>query len=219
MILAVFDVDGTLTRGDSLKWFGWHIFKRGGLKFSYLPGLSLCLSKYLLGLSGAGVLKAAVLRTLLGGTSVEEARQQADQFNHQFLFKRLHPLGAARIQWHREQNHRIILLSASPEIYLTGFACMIGADTLICTRVVSRDGSLTGELAGENCKGEEKLKRLSSEPTLRDADWDQSYGYGNAAEDIHFLRVIGKPTAVNPDRKLRQMALAHGWKIENWREA
>jgi phosphoserine phosphatase len=83
--------------------------------------------------------------------------------------------------------------------------------------LVARDGHLTGELAGENCKGEEKLKRLSSEAALRGADWGASYGYGNSAEDIPFLQALGHPTAVNPDRKLKQTASQLGWKIENWR--
>jgi HAD superfamily hydrolase (TIGR01490 family) len=132
------------------------------------------------------------------------------------LFGKLFPLGTERIRWHKECQHRIVLLSASPEIYLKQFASLIGADTLICTRLVARDGYLTGELAGENCKGDEKLKRLSSEASLRGADWGESYGYGNSAEDIPFLQAFGHPTAVNPDRKLKQMALQLGWKIENW---
>ncbi len=217
MIFAVFDVDDTLSRGDSLKWFGWYVFKRGGLKTSCLPALVLCSVKYLLGLCGAGVFKAAVLKTLLSGTSVSAAEDLAERFAGDLLLGKLFPLGKERVLWHKIRNHRIVLLSGSPEIYLKQFASLIGADTLICTRLIARDGYLTGELAGENCKGEEKFKRLSSEAILRGANWGASYGYGNSAEDIPFLQALGHPTAVNPDRKLKQLALQLGWKIENWR--
>jgi HAD superfamily hydrolase (TIGR01490 family) len=217
MILAVFDVDDTLTRGDSLIWFGWYVLKRGGLKTFCLPALALCSMKYLFGLCNAGEFKAAVLKTLLLGTSVSAAEHLAGRFASELLLGKRFEIGTERIRWHKERKHRIVLLSASPEIYLQKFASLIGADTLICTRLIARDGYLTGELAGENCKGDEKLKRLSSEATLRDADWRASYGYGNSAEDIPFLKALGTPTAVNPDRKLKQMALQLGWKIENWR--
>jgi phosphatidylglycerophosphatase C len=217
MILAIFDVDGTLIRGDSLKWFGWYVFKRGGLKASCLPALALCSVKYLFGLCGAGAFKATLLKTLLSGTSVSAAEDLAGRFAREVLIGKLFPSGTERIRWHKERNHRVVLLSASPEIYLKKFAGIIGADTLICTRLIARDGYVTGELAGENCKGEEKLKRLSSEATLRDADWRASYGYGNSAEDIYFLQALGMPTAVNPDRKLKQMVLKLGWKLESWR--
>ena len=217
MILAVFDVDGTLIRGDSFKWFGWYVFKRGGLKTSCLPALALCSVKYMFGFCDAGSLKAALLKTLLSGTIVGAAEDLAERFASELLLGKLIPLGIERIQWHKERQHRIVLLSASPEIYLKKLASLVGADTLICTRLVVRDGYLTGELAGENCKGEEKLKRLSSEASLRGADWRASYGYGNSAEDIPFLQSLGHPTAVNPDRKLKQTALQLGWKIENWR--
>ncbi len=217
MILAVFDVDDTLIRGDSLKWFGWYVFKRGGLKTSCLPALVLCSVKYLFGLCGVGEFKAAGLKTLLSGTSVSAAEQLAEGFASELLMGKLFSLGTERIRWHQERKHRIVLLSASPEIYLKQFASLIGADTLICTRLIARDGYLTGALAGENCKGEEKLKRLSSEATLHGADWGASYGYGNSAEDIPFLQALGNPTAVNPDSRLKQTALQLGWKIENWR--
>lgn len=217
MILAVFDVDDTLIRGDSLKWFAWYVIKRGGLKTSGLPALAVYSVKYLLGLCGAGVFKAAVLKTLLSRASVSTAEHLAECFVCELLLGKLFSLGTERILWHKERKHRIVLLSASPEIYLKKFATLIGADHLICTRLVVRDGYLTGELAGENCKGEEKLKRLTSEATLLGADWRESYGYGNSAEDIPFLQALGIPTAVNPDRKLKQMALKLGWQLENWR--
>jgi len=217
MILAVFDVDDTLTRGDSLKWFGWYVLTHCGLRISCLPVLALCSVKYLLGLCGAGEFKAAVLKMLLSGRSVSAAEDLAERFAAELLLGKRFEIGRERIRWHKERKHRIVLLSASPEIYLKTFASLIGADTLIGTRLVTRDGYLTGELAGENCKGEEKLNRLSSEATLHGADWGASYGYGNSVEDIPFLHALGKPTAVNPDRKLKQMASQLGWKIENWR--
>ena len=170
MILAVFDVDDTLTRGDSLIGFGCYVLKRVGLKTSCLPALVLCSVKYLFGLCGAGVFKAAVLKTLLSGTRVSAAENLAERFAGESLLGKLSPLGKERILWHKIRNHRIVLLSASPDIYLTKFASLIGTDTLICTRLVSRDGYLTGELAGENCKGEEKLRRLSSEAALLGVD-------------------------------------------------
>jgi HAD superfamily hydrolase (TIGR01490 family) len=217
MIVAVFDVDHTLIPGDSLKRFAWYILTRGDVKYRYLPGFSITMFKYGLGLASAEVLKTALLRALLCGTRLAQAQEQAAQFTRECLIGNVYQKATERIKWHKERNHRIVLLSASPEIYLKKFASLIGADTLICTRLVARDGCLTGELAGENCKGEEKLKRLSSEATLRGADWDASYGYGNSAEDIPFLQALGIPTAVNPDRKLKKMALRLGWKIENWR--
>ncbi len=217
MILAVFDVDDTLTRGDSLIWFGWYVLKRGGLKASCLPALAACSVKYLFGLCDGGEFKTSVLKTLLSDTSVSAAEQLAEQFVSELLLGKLFELGSERIRWHKERKHRIVLLSASPEIYLHNFASLIGADTLICTRLIARDGYLTGELAGANCKGEEKLKRLSSEASLHGVDWGASYGYGNSAEDIPFLAALGNPTAVNPDRRLKRMALRLGWKIEKWR--
>jgi len=216
VILAVFDVDHTLIPGDSLKWFAWYMCRRGGMKYAYVPGFALSTWKYGLGLCDAEALKSALLKMLLTGTSLSCAKQQAAEFTDKFLIGKVHRHAMERLNWHRGQNHRIVLLSASPDVYLASLASELRADTLICTHVCSRGGYLTGELAGENCKGEEKLKRLSAEATLQGSNWSESYGYGNAAEDIPFLQALGHPTAVNPDRKLKQAASARGWKIESW---
>jgi HAD superfamily hydrolase (TIGR01490 family) len=216
MILAVFDVDHTLIPGDSLKWFAWYIYKRGGMKYAYLPQFAFSVFKYGLGLCGAAALKSALLKTLLYGTSRSYAEQQAAEFARNLLMGKIHRHASERIKWHRERDHRIVLLSASPDIYLESFASELGADDLISTHVLSKNGYLTGELAGANCKGDEKLKRLSAAAKLKGADWGKSYGYGNSAEDIPFLQALGHPTAVNPDRKLKQAAFEHGWKIETW---
>jgi len=220
MILAVFDVDHTLIRGDSFLCFAWYLLKRGGLKLSHVPAVPALLYSgwsYLRGCCGAGELKAAVLRMLLDGTTREQASKEAEHFIRHWLLRRIRRDGLKRFQWHRERNHRTILLSASPDVYLEPLARQLGADCLICTRTACADGYFTGEILGENCKGDEKVRRLTSCENLQNADFQQSYGYGNAAEDIPFLRAVGNPTAVNPDRILKSVAREQGWQIERWR--
>ena len=42
---------------------------------------------------------------------------------------------------------------------------------------------------------------------------DQCHGYSDSASDYAMLAVVGRPTAVNPDMRLRQLARAYNWPI------
>src|SRR5574341_402637 len=110
----------------------------------------------------------------------------------------------------------IIFLSSSPYLYFNQFVSRFGVVHIICTRFLSQDGQFTGELIGSNCKGREKRRRLLETYRVDDIAWDQSYGYGNSAEDIAFLELLGNAVAVNPDAKLKKTAVQRNWAIEVW---
>src|SRR5262245_22186094 len=182
MVIAVFDVDGTLIRGDSLKLYAWYVFRHGKIRYSYLFKFANILLKYLAGFGDASTLKRALLHVLVRGTTIDQALHLAERFNREVLSKRLYSSAAERIRWHRQEKHHIVVLSASPDVYLRVFAAALGARTLICTELASRYDEFTGDFVGENCKGEEKRKRLACAPTLGEAMWAESYGYGNSSE-------------------------------------
>jgi len=108
------------------------------------------------------------------------------------------------------------LLSASPDVYLTDLQSRFGVERLICTKFIDCDGVFTGEIYSANCKSEEKRRRLLCEYSASEIDWSQSYGYGNSVDDVPFLRILGNPVAVNPDSKLRKIAVQRNWAIEMW---
>ena len=58
--------------------------------------------------------------------------------------------------WFFERKRKGIVISASPDFLLEEISKRAGFDYLICTR----HNSKTGMIIGENCRGEEKVKRL-----------------------------------------------------------
>ena len=44
---------------------------------------------------------------------------------------------------------------------------------------------------------------------------DKSHAYSDSASDYAMLAVVGRPTAVNPDLRLRSLARAYNWPILN----
>ena len=50
-------------------------------------------------------------------------------------------------------------------------------------------------------------------------DLAQSFAYTDSHGDLPMLECVGHPAAVNPDRRLRRLAAARGWHVEEWKLA
>ncbi len=61
--------------------------------------------------------------------------------------------------WVKEKKRFSVIISASPDFLLNGIDKKLGFDKLICTR----HNLKTGAIIGENCRGEEKVRRLFEE--------------------------------------------------------
>ena len=75
---------------------------------------------------------------------------------------------------------------------------------------------ITGRCVGSNPYGENKAELVQRLAETHNFDLNESYAYGNHHSDAHKLKRVGHPVAVNPDRKLREIAVANNWQIEQF---
>ena len=61
---------------------------------------------------------------------------------------------------HRQEGAKVVIVTASPDVYMSYFLEKLGYDGLICTKVETKDGIYTGNLSGSNCIGPDKVKRI-----------------------------------------------------------
>jgi HAD superfamily hydrolase (TIGR01490 family) len=153
-----------------------------------------------------------------GGISVETMNALAKEFTGTVLVRYLYREALERLMWHKEAKHTIVLLSASPDLYLSVLARTLEVDSLICTRLRHEGGVVTGDLAGKNCKANEKLMRLLAEYRSRHIDWNHSFAYADSVSDLPILERVGNAVVVNPDSRLRFEAVRRGWKVESWKK-
>src|SRR4051794_8606863 len=115
--LAVFDLDGTLVRGDSflpfLVSYAWR--QRRVWPLVILP--------FYLGLYACRFLsdrkaKERVLVSFLRGQSTAAVAEHAEWFCGWWVQHKLNAEVIARLREHQEAGHRVILLSASPDVYV-----------------------------------------------------------------------------------------------------
>ncbi|BAW80569.1 HAD-superfamily hydrolase [Candidatus Nitrosoglobus terrae] len=184
-VVAAFDFDGTLTYLDSLFPFLWTVV--GTLRFTqYLTKVSPILLAYKCGYLSNHEAKQRVLTRFLSGQNLAKLEQSAEYFIQYPLPYLLRGKALQRLAWHQCQNHRCILVSASLELYLKPWANKIGFTAVLGSRLeLTIDGLVTGRLNGENCYGDEKIRRLTA--LLGDRRNYCLYAYGDSEGDQALL--------------------------------
>jgi phosphatidylglycerophosphatase C len=192
--VVAFDLDGTLTRRDTLLPFLAQACGRGRTVAAVLAE-SPRIARALLARSRHDA-KQALLARLLRGRQAGAVQASAEAFARLVAARRLRPWVRQRVDWHRRAGHVLVLVSASPEIYVAPLARLLGFDAALGTRLeVGPDGRLTGSIHGWNCRGSEKVARLRA---WMGDDAALLYAYGDSAGDEDMLALA--TTAVRVGR-------------------
>ena len=196
--IAAFDFDGTLTTRDSFTAFlRWRM---GGWRWG--AGLLRLLPNALAYLvtRDRGRLKAASVRVFLRGLSREALQRETGEFAVQLGPRLLRPDALQAWEAHRGAGDRLVIVTASPEEVVAPFAMSLGADALIGTRLRwTVDGRIGDGLAGANCRGMEKVRRLRDRfgegAVVGDAYGDTSGDREMLAMALrgHMQRFVGRP--------------------------
>lgn len=190
MILAVFDLDHTLTKRESLLLFfrvvrGWPRF--GGGLVRLIPAIARYTFKQI----DNQRLKQAFCQEYLGQWERSTVTAWGERFADRYLWGMLRPAAVERLRWHQAQGHRTLIVSASPELYLRPLAQRLGVDGVLGTRLVTVAGRLTGEIDGANCYGPEKVRRLRE--WLGELEPEVMYAYGDSRGDRELLAIATHP--------------------------
>ena len=195
VVVAAFDVDGTLTTRDCVMPF---LIRVAGLRRVATSALRspVLLVRVAVGCGDRDRLKQAVVGRLMRGRPAEAVEEAGRAFAREAVSRWIRPDTLARLRWHRESGHEIVLVSASLRQYLEPLASEVlgGVHALICTDVESTDGGvLTGRLVGGNCRGSEKSRRLASWIDGRSVTL---YAYGDSSGDREMLAMANHPVRV-----------------------
>jgi len=195
-VLAVFDLDGTITRHDTLLPFVLRFLVRHPWRLPRLITVLPAVVAYAFGRADRGELKGALIHSTFGGLSREAVAAAATAHVQSVLRNGLFAEALERIAFHRSQGHHLVLMSASPDIYVPKLGAALGFSATICSQVRWRaDGRLDGRLAGANCRGNEKLRqlRLLQQRLLPLETW----AYGNSSADLPHMRLASAAQYVN----------------------
>jgi phosphatidylglycerophosphatase C len=193
--VAAFDFDGTMIRGDSFMPFLVRAVGPGKFGQIVIRSSASTAQAYRLGRRDAS--KAVLVRRLLRGYPAD----RLDDLGRRYavlLAQRIRPQMAERVAWHQQRGHRLVIVSASLDVYLAPTGKALGFDQVLATELeVGSDGRLTGRLLGPNVRGVEKSARLREwlAQELAGVPY-QLWAYGDSAGDRELLAMADHPTRV-----------------------
>lgn len=194
--VAAFDVDDTLTVRDCVVPFMRSVAGTGRLMKVMLSNVGETIQN--VRRRDRDALKAKFVSGIFSGRNARVIESLGIQFASKVADGWLRSDVAARMRWHQEQGHVVILVSASLGSYLHPLGDLLEVDAVLCTELEEVDGILTGKLEGKNCRGEEKASRIQKwcEGAGIDVE-DLAYAYGDSSGDVQMLELFALGTWVN----------------------
>ncbi len=214
-VAAFFDMDRTILNDSSGRLYlrylmqTGHIGPREGLRIAWW------LLWYMLGFID---FPQAMMRMLLmsSGEEEEPLREETDAWFAEWMAPHITEGAVQRIEEHRAQGHRLVVLSAATVYVVRPLAERLNIPDYLCTYLEVEHGRFTGRLVEPVCYGLGKVLLAERFAARHGLDLSQSYFYSDGHEDVPMLERVAHPVAVNPDRRLRRLAARRGWPIESW---
>jgi len=215
LALAVFDLDGTVTRHDTFLPYlrGWQ--RRHPASRRRARELA-ALWRYLTGGGDRGRLKSDLIRSCMAGRTRAEVGAWTRDFVSGLGEADFCPGALYAILRHQAAGDRLVLLSASVDLYVPAIAARLGFQQAVCTGVAWRGDRLEGSLTTANRRGAEKRRCIEA---LRARHPGVAISaYGNSGSDIAHLAAVEHPLLVNGGAGARRAARRTGIPVAEWRD-
>jgi HAD superfamily hydrolase (TIGR01490 family) len=214
---AFFDFDETLLDTASSKLgirYLWErrLVSRGFILLAFVAGL--LYRRHLI----SDERTSTLLLRLYRNRRLADFKSGAIAFYTEILKPRLAPNILAKVNYHKDQGHCLVLISGSIRYMLEPVAQDLGFEHLLCTDLEEgENGLLTGRAKGPLCLDATKRHLATELARSSGIDLKFSYAYGNHQADLPLLEAVGFPRVVEPTRPLRKVALERNWPILAYR--
>jgi HAD superfamily hydrolase (TIGR01490 family) len=213
--LVFFDLDGTITRRDTLLPYVGGLLLRRPWRLPRLLCVLPALWRFARARADHGELKGALLRWALGGLSRATLARYTDRWVARLLARGLHADARRAIDAHRAQQDYLVLMSASVDLYVPAIARALGFAETVCSTVRWHGERLDGTLSGANVRGLEKaaqVRRLRQ----RFAD-SRTIAYGNSRPDLPHMEIVDQAWMINPGKRLARELQSERMEVVSWR--
>lgn len=210
-VIAVFDLDGTLTNVRSVESvFFRYLLRKRRLSFS---GIFYTAVFYLENVLKSPALAIKKNKMYLKGLSAQEVDLWAGDFMKEYKNKLLNNEYLKLVKNHKSSGHTTILITGAPEFLVKKLFDASYFDYVYPMALEISRNTYTGHISGNYYYGNAKKDLMFSIIDSLKVDIGRSYCYADSGSDIEVMSLFGNPVAVNPDTTLKQKAFQNHWKI------
>jgi len=212
---AFYDVDGTLVRTNIVHAFAYYAFNQP------TPWRSLKkAARTLISVPLFWALDQYSRKTFndffyryYEGQSEDRLRFLAEEMFEEVLKPAIFKGAYDLIRESRRAGLRTVLVSGALDFTLESLAQHLGVDDLLANRMEFKDGIATGKLIPPELAGPNKAAVLRDYCQRHGLEMARSYAFSDSYSDVPMLASVGRPTAVNPDLRLKTVARSYDWPI------
>ncbi len=209
-------MDRTLLRVDSARLYTQ--FRRDRGEASWLDALRVALwaTQYTLGVIDAPKVARKALQGFRGRRESWLQESCAEWFPR-YVLPELQQAGRHAVQRHRDAGDFVAIVTGATRYVAEPVAAELGIPHVICSELeLDADGCFTGRILEPLCYGPGKIERTEKVAEKEGFLLAESTFYSDSITDLPLLEVVKAPVVINPDRRLRRIALKRGWPIESW---
>lgn len=218
--LAIYDMDRTITvRGTYTPFLMHMVLTRAPWRLLLLPLLPFGFIAYGLKLLSREGLKTYNQRLLLGKPNQDSIEPMIQAYADKVLRGNSYAKAFEQIEADRQEGRRLVLATASYELYVNAIAEKLGFDDVIGTRLeIDNNGHVQPKIVGKNCYDKAKLDRIVAFLNAENLERGDVHirAYSDHVSDAPMLEFADEAVATTPSPALRKLAKAQGWQIVDW---
>ncbi|WP_428261330.1 HAD family hydrolase [Haliangium sp.] len=212
---AFYDVDGTLIRINIVHAFAYYAARQASLADAARTWGTTAASLPLFWAADKISRKwfNELFYRLYEGMSEDRLVTLSEELFEDVIKPNIYPHAFDLIAESRRAGCRQVIISGALDFILKPLAEYLEVDDLIANRLEFHDGYATGKLEKPFVGGATKSEIMRRFARANDIDLTQSWAYSDSFSDFPMLAVVGRPTAVNPDFRLRAVARSYDWPV------
>jgi HAD superfamily hydrolase (TIGR01490 family) len=212
---AFYDVDGTLIRTNIVHAFAFYARNQPTITGSLIKTVKTALSIPLF--LTADKLSRKVFNEVFYGYYKGESEDRlvtlAEELFDDVIRPSIFPRTVELIAESKRAGLRQVIVSGGLDFTVAPLARYLGVEDFIANTLEFENGVATGQLGKPFVAGATKAQIMRDYATRTGIDLSHSWAYSDSYSDYPMLAVVGHPTAVNPDFRLRTVARSYDWPI------
>jgi HAD superfamily hydrolase (TIGR01490 family) len=212
---AFYDLDGTLVKTNLVHAFLYNAKNQQGLLKSLFKTAGTFASIPLF--MGADLYNRRLFNDVFfiryKGESEDRLRYLADELFENAIRPSIFPGAYELIDKSKRLGLRQVLVTGALDLTVQPLAKHLGIDHYVTNRLEFVDGMATGRLLPPVMAAATKASWMRIYAEKEELNLSDCYAYSDSMSDLPMLSVVGHPTAVNPDFRLRGTARQHDWPI------
>ncbi|HET6922686.1 MAG TPA: HAD family phosphatase [Anaeromyxobacteraceae bacterium] len=212
---AFFDVDGTLVRTNLVHAFAFYAMNQGSILGTAWQTLRTVASVPLFWATDKVNRKLfnELFYRYYQGQTEDRLVVLAEELFEEVLRPAIYPGTPRLLDEARRAGCRLVLCTGALDITMLPLVRHLGVDDLIANRMHFVDGVATGRVVPPIIEGAHKALVIRDYCVREGLKLEACHAYSDSFSDYPMLAVVGHPTAVNPDFRLRGVARAYEWPV------